>query len=69
MRLGKWKLHLPRKQRGVPELYDLSSDPSESHNVAEQHPDVLADMSKRLRIWVNELPDHYEKSGGKRNRD
>jgi N-acetylgalactosamine-6-sulfatase len=61
MRDGKWKLHLPRKQRGEVELYDLSADPSESNNVAEQHPDVVARLARKLRTWVAELPDQYEK--------
>ena len=69
MRGGKWKLHLPRKQRGVPELYDLAVDPSESNNVAALHPDVVADMSGQLKNWVTELPDQYEKKDGKRNRE
>lgn len=62
MRDGKWKLHLPRKQRGIPELYDLSVDPSESTNVADLHPQVLARLTKQLRSWVAELPTQYEKT-------
>ncbi|MHC4880371.1 MAG: sulfatase family protein [Planctomycetota bacterium] len=61
MRTGKWKLQLPRRQRGEPELYDLSADPSESLNVADEHPDVVARLRKTLRVWVAELPDEYEK--------
>lgn len=62
MRVGKWKLHLPRKQRGEPELYDLSLDPSESNNVAETHPEVVGRLGKSLRAWVAELPANYEKA-------
>ena len=62
MRVGKWKLHLPRKQRSQPELYDLSTDPSESDNIAETHPEVVARLSKSLRGWVTELPANYEKT-------
>ena len=61
MRLGKWKLHLPRKQRGGPELYDLSIDPSESNNIAESHPEVADRLRKLMRAWVVELPASYEK--------
>ncbi|MEL7500714.1 MAG: sulfatase-like hydrolase/transferase [Planctomycetota bacterium] len=61
MRTGKWKLHLPRRQRGEPELYDVSTDPSESQNVADKHPEVVARLSKTLRAWVAELPADYEK--------
>ena len=59
MRYGKWKLHIPR--RGAVELYDLSVDPSESENVAERHPEVLADLTARIRNWAAELPDSYDK--------
>lgn len=61
IRLGKWKLHLPRKQRGGPELYDLSIDPSESNNIAESHPEVADRLRKLMRAWVVELPASYEK--------
>lgn len=62
MRVGKWKLHLPRKQRGEPELYDLSLDPSEGNNVAEAHPKVVDRLGKSLQAWVAELPTKYEKA-------
>lgn len=62
MRDGKWKLHLPRKQRGEPELYDLSIDPSESNNVAAQHPDVMKALSRKIKAWVATLPAEYSKT-------
>lgn len=62
MRVGNWKLHLPRKQRGQPELYDLSLDPTESSNMAENHPEVVDRLRKSLRAWVAELPANYEKA-------
>ena len=67
MRDGKWKLHLPRKQRGEPELYDLSIDPSESNNVAAQNPDVVKALSRKVKAWVATLPREYSKtkSGGR----
>lgn len=62
MRVGKWKLHLPRKQRGEPELYDLSVDPSESNNIAAAHPEVVGRLRKLLQAWVAELPANYAKA-------
>ncbi|WP_182864732.1 sulfatase family protein [Rhodopirellula sp. JC639] len=62
IRVGKWKLHLPRKQRDRPELYDLSLDPSEGNNVAEAHPEVVGRLGKSLQAWVAELPANYEKA-------
>ena len=67
MREGKWKLHLPRKQRGDPELYDLSIDPSESNNVAAQHPDVVKARSGKVKAWVAALPTDYSKTKDKQD--
>ena len=61
MREGNWKLHLNRKKEGGVQLYDLSKDPSESNNVAEQHPDVVAELKEKLEAWTAELPKSYEK--------
>jgi N-acetylgalactosamine-6-sulfatase len=65
IREGRWKLHLPRKPRGEVELYDLSVDPSESSNIAEQRPNIVARLERKLRTWVAELPDQYEKRNSK----
>ena len=63
MREGEWKLHFNRKNSGKgTELYDLSVDPSESRNVADDHPEVLAELSMKLKAWVAELPKSYEKN-------
>ena len=64
MRDGYWKFHLNRKrsQKGA-ELYDLRTDPSESHNVAADNPQVVRRLQKKIRAWAAELPDKYEKSG------
>ncbi|TDE12821.1 sulfatase [Dyadobacter psychrotolerans] len=37
-----------REKQPVVELYDHKSDPHENHNVAEQHPEVVAELTK---IW------------------
>lgn len=68
IRDGKWKLHLPRRRRGEVELFDLSTDPSESHNIAEKHPNVVDTLQKKSRNWVAELPDQYEKTGNGKGR-
>lgn len=61
IRDGKWKMHLGRKRDQGVELYDLSVDLSESENVAAQHPDVVKELQKKLRVWVAELPEEYQK--------
>ena len=42
------------KERGLPEvqLYNLSADFGEQHNVYQQHPDRVADMIKTLETLV-----------------
>ncbi len=46
-RLGKWKA--VRLKRGAKlELYDLSSDPWESKNIAADHPDIVQKMDKGM---------------------
>jgi N-acetylgalactosamine-6-sulfatase len=62
MREGNWKLHLNRKRDQEIELYDLAVDPSESNNVAGEHPDVVTSLRKQLNAWVAELPQQYQKS-------
>jgi arylsulfatase A len=57
VRKGKWKAHfmtqaaygqaMPDKH-DPPILYNLEVDPSETYNVAEQHPDVIADIFKEV---------------------
>ncbi|MCB1063419.1 MAG: sulfatase, partial [Verrucomicrobiae bacterium] len=60
---GKWKLLLtydgkvgryasshPREEKR-PQLYDLSADPAEDHNVAKDHPEVVASLVKKINDW------------------
>ena len=64
MREGNWKLHLPNKRKSEPELYDLSADPSESRNLADANPAVLAAMRKKAAAWIAQLPEDYVKGEG-----
>jgi arylsulfatase A-like enzyme len=38
------------------ELYDLATDPGERHNVAHQHPDVVAELRARLAAGLANTP-------------
>ncbi|MDF1851629.1 MAG: sulfatase-like hydrolase/transferase [Verrucomicrobiales bacterium] len=60
MRQGKWKFHEAGK-RGENQLYDLSTDPSEKKNLANDHPEVVAELKEKLDAWQAELPKSYEK--------
>ena len=62
-RKGPWKLvHLrspkDREWLGQPEiaLYDLSRDPTEQHDVAVEHPEVLAELRAALGEWLKTTP-------------
>ncbi|MEM7602303.1 MAG: Cerebroside-sulfatase, partial [Verrucomicrobiota bacterium] len=66
MRNGKWKIHLPRKKNSPIELYDLSTDPSESNNLAQEKPEVVSKLTTKLRAWTDQLPESYEKLKGKK---
>jgi arylsulfatase A-like enzyme len=60
---GKWKLLLtydgevnryasthPRQEKR-PQLFDLTSDPHEQHNVAVDHPDVVKRLAAKIAQW------------------
>lgn len=57
LRWGNWK-GLRKGLKGEVELYDLSTDPSESRNVASQHPDVAARISAYLAEAYVPSPDY-----------
>ena len=48
VRMGPWKVVRPigKSQREELELYNLESDPGEQHNVAPQHPEIVAKFIK-----------------------
>ncbi len=52
-RRGKWKLiHYPAKADTVTELYNLDADLGEQHNIADQHPDIVAELIGSLEAHV-----------------
>ena len=46
---------------GKPELYDLTSDPTETRDLADQQPDVTRDLSDKLAAWSRSF-EHYAAS-------
>ena len=55
MREGKWKL-VCEYDGSIAELYDLSEDPSEAHNVASDHFELVQDMTKAVVAWHASMP-------------
>lgn len=55
VRQGKWKLvdwrDFSAKKYSGWQLYDLSSDLSEEHDLASQHPDIVAQLTQRWEAW------------------
>ena len=46
-------------RKGEPnfELYDLSTDPSEKNNIAEQHPDIVKELLQIMDESHVEIPE------------
>ncbi|MCS7470529.1 sulfatase-like hydrolase/transferase [Stieleria sp. ICT_E10.1] len=55
VRSGKWKL-LCEYDGSDPQLYNLDTDPSEKNNVASEHAEVVAALTKRLVKWHESMP-------------
>ena len=56
VRRGKWKLvRYKVKADRFAELYDLEKDLGEQHNIADQHPDIVQELSAALDAHVAEI--------------
>lgn len=59
LRIGDWKLVSEQESGGTWELYDLKSDRSESHDLADQYPEKVKDMAA---MWTR-LDDEFHRQG------
>jgi arylsulfatase A-like enzyme len=55
IRLGDWKLIAFHDARQGTELYNLSSDPGEQHNVAADQPEKVKELRASLDAWKKEV--------------
>ena len=55
VRDGKWKF-LCEYDGAEPELYDMETDRAESKNIAADHPDLVAKLTKSLVSWHESMP-------------
>ena len=46
----------------VPALYDLEIDPDESYNAAEDHPDIVAEITGRVERLIPGFPEEVQKA-------
>jgi len=51
---GRWKLVKIALLPGKTELFDLTADPGEKHDVAEQNPEVVRDLESRLFAYAKQ---------------
>ena len=54
IRKGNWKLVKIALLPGKTELFDLSKDPGERNNVADEFPEIAADLEARLMAYAKE---------------
>ncbi|MHC4915859.1 MAG: sulfatase family protein [Planctomycetota bacterium] len=57
VRCGRWKLHCAKGQREIRELYDLESDIQESVDLVDRHPEVVAELGKKLEECRRDIGD------------
>lgn len=55
MRDGRWKL-LVNYDGSSSQLYDLEADPTESKNLADSKPELVAEMQSELEAWNASMP-------------
>jgi arylsulfatase A-like enzyme len=58
MRHGKWKL-LCDYDGSRPQLYDLTTDPGESRNLAQANPELVKERSKRVVDWYQSVSSNH----------
>ncbi len=72
IRKGDWKLIKIALLPGKTELFNLATDPGEKTNVADQHPDIVADLESRLlayakqqkpSMWIKAQPEFVGEQG------
>jgi N-acetylgalactosamine-6-sulfatase len=63
IRERQWKLIYPTRKKGAElALYDIINDPTEKHNVASKHPDIVNKLAAKVEAWVSTLPKVYIKT-------
>ena len=49
---GSWKLILPSARHQKPSLFNLANDLSETKNIAEQHPERVANLTAKINQYI-----------------
>jgi arylsulfatase A len=45
-----------------PQLFNLADDPGETHDLAEEYPDIVADLSRKLDAWYTSVNADMQKA-------
>ena len=61
VRMGEWKL-LEYFENGSVQLFNLEHDIGEQHNLAEQNPEKVAELTSLLRQWRDRIAAQHMKS-------
>lgn len=67
VRMGDWKA-MRKNPDAELELYDLKTDPSEKHNVAKKHRDIVEKISEYLKTARTDSPDFPILNESKKNK-
>ena len=71
VRSGRWKLHVSRHGHPYPDarellqLFDLELDPTESYNVANREPEVLATLTGLVERFASEIAGQRREAEGR----
>ena len=57
VRVGKWKLHIRKKDKEIKELYNLEKDISESNNLYKEYPEIVKNLMDYIRKCRKDLGD------------
>ncbi len=55
--------NFPLTEAGKWELFDIEADPFQEINLADDHPDIVKNMSDFYEKWWAKVEDHFEKGG------
>ena len=64
VRIGRWKLHVRKRQREMLELYDLVDDVGESVAVHDRHPEIVERLLAEVDRWRADLGDEATATAG-----
>lgn len=62
-RTNEWKLiYIPHPKNDIYELYNLISDPNETVNLADKHPEITSKLREELHNWMNTSKEDEDKN-------